>query len=283
MTAAMDLARQRPREFEYTWDDFNVLRGLSSSHSGIIVSDDKFDMFYTRLSRRIRELKLKDFKSYCQYLDAHRDQEFTEFINAITTNLTAFFRENHHFEYLQQTVIPELQQRNAATRRLRVWSAGCSTGEEAYSIAMMLRENLPRAWDARILATDLDTNVLATAASGVYAAERIDGLPQARVKRWFLRGTGTHRSQVRIKPELQQMISFKQLNLMGAWPMRGPFDFIFCRNVLIYFDRETKQRLAERYAGLLREGGCLFIGHSESLHQLATRFELVGNTIYRLK
>ncbi len=283
MAAAMDVVRKKPREFEYTWDDFNVLRELSSAHSGIIVSDDKFDMFYTRLARRIRELKLRDFKSYCQYLDAHRDQEFTEFINAITTNLTAFFRENHHFEYLQATVLPELLRRNAATRRLRVWSAGCSTGEEAYSIAMTLQENLPAGWDARILATDLDTNVLAAAASGIYAAERIDGLPPARVKRWFLRGTGAHRNQVRVKPALQQMISFKQLNLMGDWPMSGLFDFIFCRNVLIYFDRETKQRLVGRYAGLLREGGCLFIGHSESLHQLATRFELIGHTIYRLK
>ncbi len=282
-TAAMEMVRKKPREFEYTWEDFNVLRKLSNAHSGIIVPDDKFDMFYSRLARRIRELKLRDFKSYCQYLDAHQEQEFTEFINAITTNLTAFFRENHHFEYLQATVFPELLQRNAATRRVRVWSAGCSTGEEAYSIAMTLLENLPRGWDMKILATDLDTNVLAAAASGVYAVERIDGLPEKRVKRWFLRGTGTHKNQVRVKPELQQMVSFKQLNLMGDWPMRGLFDFIFCRNVLIYFDRETKQRLAERYASLLRDGSCLFIGHSESLHQLDTRFQLIGNTIYRLK
>ncbi len=281
--AAMDMERKKNREFEYTWEDFNVLRQLSNAHSGIIVPDDKFDMFYSRLARRIRELKLKDFNSYCQYLKANPDQEFTEFINAITTNLTAFFRENHHFEYLQKTVLPELLLRNAANRRIRVWSAGCSTGEEAYSIAMTLRENLPNGWNIKILATDLDTNVLAAAASGVYAVERLDGLPAGRVKRWFLRGTGSHENQVRAKPELRQMISFKQLNLMGDWPMRGQFDFIFCRNVLIYFDRETKQRLAERYAGLLRDGSCLFIGHSESLHQLDTRFQLIGNTIYRLK
>lgn len=283
VAVAMDRVRKKNREFEYTWEDFNVLRKLSNAHSGIIVPDDKFDMFYSRLARRIRELKLRDFKSYCQYLDTHPEQEFTKFINAITTNLTAFFRENHHFEYLQKTVLPELLQRNAASRRIRVWSAGCSTGEEAYSIAMTLLENLPGSWDMKILATDLDTNVLAAAASGVYAVERIDGLPERRVKRWFLRGTGTHKNQVRVKPELQRMVSFKQLNLMGDWPMQGLFDVIFCRNVLIYFDRETKQRLAARYAGLLRDGSCLFIGHSESLHQLDTRFQLIGNTIYRLK
>ena len=273
--------QQRQREFDYTRADFDFLRKISNQHSGILVSDDKFDMFYSRLSKRVRGLGLSDFKSYCQYLEKNPDQEFVEFINAVTTNLTSFFRENHHFEYLRETVIPELLKKSNGSRRISAWSAGCSTGEEPYSIAMTLLENLPAGWELKILATDLDTNVLANASSGVYSADRIDGLPEKRIKKWFLRGKGGQQNRVRAKPELQKIIHFKQLNLMGEWPMQGMFDFIFCRNVLIYFDRETKQRLAERYAGLLKDSSPLFIGHSESLHQLSTRFDLVGNTIYR--
>ncbi|OAI18103.1 chemotaxis protein CheR [Methylomonas koyamae] len=269
------------REFEYTQADFDILRKISNQHSGILVPDDKFDMFYSRLAKRLRLLGLASFKEYCQYLTDHPADEFTEFINSVTTNLTSFFRENHHFEYLTETVVPELLKKKAAVRQVKIWSAGCSTGEEPYSLAMALKESLPAGWDLKILATDLDTNVLATAANGVYSADRAAGMSEQRLKRWFQKGRGRQANKVRVKPELRAAVTFRQLNLMRDWPMRGRFDAIFCRNVLIYFDRQTKTKLAERYASLLETGGYLFIGHSESLHQLDTAFEPIGNTIYR--
>jgi len=272
---------EKSREFEYTRDDFNFLRTLSNQHSGILVPDDKFDMFYSRLSKRVRLLGFSQFKQYCQYLKNHQDEEFTEFINAVTTNLTSFFRENHHFEFLSQSLLPELLKRNLPQRQIRIWSAGCSTGEEPYSLAMTLMENVPHDWDIKILATDLDTNVLAAAAEGIYPLDRVESISEQRLKLWFQKGTGAQNNRVRVKAPLRNLIHFRQLNLMQEWPMRGFFDAIFCRNVLIYFDRQTKERLANRYAGLLREGGHLFIGHSESLHQLDTPFNLLGNTIYK--
>jgi chemotaxis protein methyltransferase CheR len=272
---------QKMREFEYTKADFDLLRTVSNQHSGILVPDDKFDMFYSRLSKRLRVLGLDSFSAYYRYLMAHPDEEFTEFINAITTNLTAFFRENHHFEFIKHTVIPELLKKNASTRQVRVWSAGCSTGEEPYSLAMTLKEHLPADWTIKILATDLDTQVLQTAAEAIYPLDRVNGIAETRMKRWFQRGTGDQADKVRVKPELRRLIQFNQLNLMQDWPMKSLFDFIFCRNVLIYFDKETKLTLALRYGQLLPPNGYLFIGHSESLHQLNTGFGLVGNTIYK--
>lgn len=273
--------KEKMREFEYTLADFDVLRKLSNQYSGILVPDDKFDMFYSRLSKRLRMLGFSHFKQYCQYLQSNPDEEFTEFINAVTTNLTSFFRENHHFDYLSRTVIPELLKSKQGQRQIKVWSAGCSTGEEPYSLAMTLKERVPEDWDIKILATDLDTNVLATAAEGIYGLDRLGGISEPRLKRWFQRGSGAQSNKVRVKAELRQLIQFKQLNLMQEWPMKGCFDFIFCRNVLIYFDRDTKAMLAKRYASLLQDGSHLFIGHSESLHQLDTGFSLIGNTIYK--
>ncbi len=273
--------KEKMREFEYTLADFDVLRKLSNQYSGILVPDDKFDMFYSRLSKRLRMLGFSHFKQYCQYLQSHPDEEFTEFINAVTTNLTSFFRENHHFDYLSRTFIPELLKSKQGQRQIKVWSAGCSTGEEPYSLAMTLKERVPEDWDIKILATDLDTNVLATAAEGIYGLDRLGGISEPRLKRWFQRGSGAQSNKVRVKAELRQLIQFKQLNLMQEWPMKGCFDFIFCRNVLIYFDRDTKAMLAKRYASLLQDGSHLFIGHSESLHQLDTGFSLIGNTIYK--
>ncbi|WP_031433301.1 CheR family methyltransferase [Methylomarinum vadi] len=272
---------EKSREFTYTWDDFNVLRKISNEHSGILVPDDKFDMFYSRLSKRIRLLGLNDFKHYCLFLQNNPDLEFTEFINAITTNLTSFFRENHHFEFLRKKLIPELLKKNNATKQIKVWSAGCSTGEEPYSLAMTLAETVPGDWRIRILATDLDTNVLQTAANGVYLTDGVSGVSQQRLQRWFKKGSGMNADKVKVKQELQRLIVFKQLNLIREWPMKGYFDFIFCRNVLIYFDKKTKQTLANRYARMLPIGAHLFIGHSESLHQLDTGFKLLGNTVYQ--
>jgi chemotaxis protein methyltransferase CheR len=273
--------QEKDREFKFTVDDFNFLRKLSNEHSGIQVPDERFDMFYSRLSKRVRKLGLSNFKEYCHYLTNHSDDEFTEFINAITTNLTAFFRENHHFEYLRDVVLPEVMVRNKSSRQIKVWSAGCSTGEEPYSLAITLMENVPADWDIKILATDLDTNVLQTAIDGVYTEERVSGVSEQRLKRWFMRGKSSQIGQVKIRSELQQIIQFKQLNLMKEWPMKCHFDFIFCRNVLIYFDRETKTMLAKRYADMLASQSWLFIGHSESLNQLSSNFALVACTTYR--
>jgi len=269
------------REFEYTREDFDVLRKISNAHSGILVPDDKFDMFYSRLSKRVRLHGLSNFKEYCHYLTNHSELEFTAFINAVTTNLTSFFREKHHFEYLKHTVLPEVLKRNSNTKKITVWSAGCSTGEEPYSLAMTLLENVPGDWDIKILATDLDTNVLQTASAGIYTRDKVDGLSASTLKKWFKRGIGVNSNKVKISKACQVLIRFKQLNLMQEWPMKSNFDFIFCRNVLIYFDRETKEYLAQRYGKLLVAGSHLFIGHSESLHQLDTDFNLIGNTIYK--
>jgi chemotaxis protein methyltransferase CheR len=273
--------QEKEREFKFTVDDFNFLRKLSNEYSGIQVPDERFDMFYSRLSKRVRKLGLNNFREYCHYLTEHSEDEFTEFINAITTNLTAFFRENHHFDYLRDIVIPEVLNRNKSSRQIKVWSAGCSTGEEPYSLAITLLENVPADWEIKILATDLDTNVLQTAIDGVYAEERVSGVSEQRLKRWFMRGKSAQSGQVKVRPELQQIIQFRQLNLMKDWPMKSHFDFIFCRNVLIYFDRETKTTLAKRYAEMLASKAWLFIGHSESLNQLSKEFELVACTTYR--
>lgn len=270
---------EKEREFNFTVENFNFLRQMSNAHSGIQVPDERFDMFYSRLVKRVRKLGLNNFSEYCDYLVNNHADEFTNFINAITTNLTSFFREKHHFDYLRDVVIPDLLIRNAATKQIRIWSAGCSTGEEPYSLAMTLLENVPANWDIRILATDLDTQVLQFAADGVYPEDRVAELPIEILKRWFMKGKFSSEN-VRVKTELQAIIQFKYLNLMEEWPMKTPFDVIFCRNVLIYFNRETKSRLAKRYAQLLVSKSWLFIGHSESLNHLTSEFELVAATSY---
>ena len=276
--------QSKTREFEFTRRDFDFLRKVSNSRTGIVVSDDKFDMFYSRLSRRVRLLGLKDFSEYCDLISNEKEErEVLELVNALTTNLTAFFRENHHFEYLTHTLVPEFLQRNRESRRLRIWSAGCSTGEEPYSLSIALRESLPETggWDVRILATDIDSAVLAKAADAIYPIERVAGVEQGRLRRWFQRGRGARSGMVRLKPEIKSLIEFHQLNLIQEWAMSEPMDAIFCRNVMIYFDKKTKAKLVERYANTLCDGGYLFIGHSESLFNLTDCFELIGNTVYR--
>lgn len=270
------------REFLFTDSDFAFLSRLAYEHTGIRLGDNKRQMVYGRLARRIRELGLGSFRDYCARVERDPQQELGELVNAITTNLTAFFRENHHFEHLAGTALPEIMARNAATRRLRVWSAGCSTGEEAYSIAMTLAEAADLSgWDARILATDIDTNVVAKANAGVYAEDRVRNIDPRRLRRWLRHGTGAHAGRYRVAEALAGMIAFRQLNLLGPWPMRGPFDVIFCRNVVIYFDKETQRKLFARYADILAPHGYLYIGHSETLFQISDRFRPVGGTIYR--
>ncbi len=272
------------REFEFNDKHFNTLRTLVSKHTGIHLSDAKRELVYSRISRRLRKLGMRGFDAYCSMLESNTDdEELVNFVNAVTTNLTSFFREGHHFTYLGDEVLPRLVEKNQASRRIRIWSAGCSTGEEPYSIAITVLEKLGhlRDWDIRILATDIDSDVVATGRAGIYAYERIEGLDKKLQSRWFKQGKGEQTGLVRVDPALQALISFRQLNLMQEWPIRGPFDVIFCRNVVIYFDKETQRVLFDRYANLLGPEGNLFIGHSENLFKVSDRFELIGRTIYK--
>ncbi len=271
------------REFRFTERDFDRIRTLVKQQTGITLSEAKREMVYSRLSRRLRQLQLESFDRYCALLEQRDTDELTQFVNAITTNLTAFFREAHHFEYLASTVLPALRHEKTHSRRLWIWSAGCSTGEEPYSIAIVLKETFPLAdgWKVTILATDIDSHVLETAKRGVYPMERLNGITPQRLKRWFQKGIGTKTGLVRVVPALQELIRFRQLNLMHDWPMREPFDIIFCRNVVIYFDKATQKILFDRFANRLTQQGYLFVGHSESLFNLSQRFKLIGKTIYR--
>ncbi len=281
----MAIVENTSREFQFTQRDFNKLRKIANEYTGIVVTDDKYDMYYSRLVKRLRKFNLKSFSEYVVYLEKNRDTEFTPFIDSITTNLTSFFRENHHFEYLKSNIVPDLLGRNAGYRELRTWSAGCSTGEEPYSIAMTLLEVMAQAngVNPRILASDIDTTVISKASSGIYDLSRLDGLALNTKKRWFYRGKGSKSGMVRVSPELQKIISFKQVNLMNDFPMKEKFHVIFCRNVVIYFDRPTKTDLLNRFADQLEPNGYLILGHSESIQGLSNRFETVGKTIYRKK
>lgn len=277
------LALSGDREFRFTNSDFEKIRTFVKSQTGINLSDAKKNLVYGRLARRLREIHMSSFSEYLDYVKNDNEDELVNFINAITTNLTSFFREKHHFEFLKKEAIPRLLKANQHTRRLRAWSAGCSTGEEPYSLAMTLKESISdiASWDAKILATDLDTNVLAHGKNGVYDVSRIEGLPDSTKRKWFRKGRGDNSGTVRVAPELANLIAFKQLNLMKAWPMKGPFDFIFCRNVVIYFDKDTQRQLFDRYAEILRPDGYIFLGHSESMFKVSDRFKLLGNTIYQ--
>ncbi len=274
------------REFEFTRSDFDYLRQIVNSRTGIVVANEKIDMFYSRLARRVRQLGLENFKQYCDLIRNEKDGvEATQLINAITTNLTSFFREAYHFEFIVESLIPALLRADLKKRRLRIWSAGCSSGEEPYSIAITLNNLglVAKGWDITILATDIDSNVLEHAAAGVYGADQIQSIPEQYVKSGFLRGKGGRFGKVRIKPEVRRMVEFAQLNLNSKWSVPEPMDIVFCRNVIIYFDKESKKFLVERVAENLKPGGYLFIGHSESLFGVSDRFELVGKTIYRKK
>ena len=271
------------REFEFSDANFDRIGQFVSENTGIALSNKKKDMVYGRLAKHVRKSGFGHFDAYCDALESGDEHEQEFLINAITTNLTAFFRENHHFEYLATTLIPKLLKKKAHNKKLRIWSAGCSTGEEAYSIAMVLKESIPDfdEWDIKILATDLDANVLAHGRRGIYRAESIVDISDNRLKRWFRRGRGEQSGLVKVSSELQQMIRFKRLNLLHEWPMKGPFDLIFCRNVVIYFGREVQTILFDRYADILASDAYLFIGHSETLYKMTTRFASLGNTIYR--
>ena len=277
-----DIATQRLREFHFAEEDFQALRALVKSVTGINLTEQKRELVYGRLTRRLRALRLRSFAQYRELL-ARDERELTELCNAITTNLTAFFREPHHFQYLREQWLEPLAADARASRRLRIWSAGCSTGEEPYSIAMTVLEALPHpgSWDVRVLATDLDSEVLERARRGVYPPERTANLGPQRLQRFFIEQPEGRAVNHRIAPEVASLVTFKQLNLMHPLPMKGPLDVIFCRNVVIYFDKDTQRELFTRIGRLQRPGNLLFLGHSESLFKVCESYGLIGKTIYR--
>lgn len=265
--------------------EFKFLRQFVYDQCGIALSEQKRQLVQGRLVRRLRALGLKDFAGYCQLLQNDPDSELGELASAISTNVTAFFREMHHYDLLVDELLPNwLEQKRRQGDRLRIWSAGCSTGEEPYALAMVLAEAIERSGrqvDAKILATDLSPQALETARRGVYALDRLGGVSEERRRRWFLRGEGDYDGLASVHPRLRELVSILPLNLLHDWPMQGPFDAIFCRNVVIYFDKPTKEKLFSRYARLLPAGGYLFLGHSESMHGLSNEFDLIGRTVYR--
>ena len=278
------MALKRQETLSLTADEFNYVCQFAYDNAGIVLNQSKQEMVYRRFTRIVRERKLPSFSAYCRLLQAQPEREKNYFINAITTNLTSFFRELHHFDFLSQHELPRLLEANKANKRIRIWSSASSTGEEAYSIAMVLSEALDKTlsnWDAKILATDIDSNVLQTAKSGIYSLDSIEGVPKNLKNKYFRKGCEQQTGQSRVSNALQKYITFKQLNLLASWPMRGPFDIIFCRNVIIYFDKETQSRLFERYYNMLAPGGLLILGHSENLGAYQQYFECVGRTIFR--
>ncbi|WP_199096956.1 protein-glutamate O-methyltransferase CheR [Dyella sp. ASV21] len=265
--------------------EFEFLRAFVYEHCGISLGEHKRQLVQGRLLRRLRALKLRDFADYCELLRRDPHGELGELASAISTNVTAFFRESHHFDLLSNELLPRwIAEKKKDGGRLRIWSAGCATGEEPYTLAIVLAEALEKHGaqvDAKILATDLSPQALETARKGVYPIERLEGVSDERRRRWFLRGEGEYAQFACVHPRLRELVSILPLNLLHDWPMQGPFDAIFCRNVVIYFDKPTKQRLFQRYAGLLPEGGYLFLGHSESMYGLNDSFDLIGRTVYR--
>lgn len=278
----------RDPSVKLTDEEFTFICQFVYKNTGIVLNDSKREMLYRRLTRIVRERKLKSFSEYCQLLKKQGDKEKDYFINAITTNLTSFFRENHHFEFLMKEELPRLMKQKVSMangkKRLRIWSSASSTGEEPYSIAITLFEamkNDATKWDAKILATDIDSNVLAKGKAGVYDVKRIEDLSMQRKEHYFYQGCGNSSNSVKVHDKLKSLITFKQLNLLHDWPMKGPFDVIFCRNVIIYFDKPTQQDLFARYYELLAPGGLLLLGHSENLGNYQQYFENVGRTIFR--
>ncbi len=271
------------KEFELSDREFEWIRSEVKTRTGITLSPQKRDLVYNRLIHRLRNHGLANFRDYRSLLEADQGEELVEFTNALTTNVTAFFREPHHFEYLRSHVFPELKKRHKDDRRVRIWSSGCSSGEEPYTVAMTVAENFADSdgFDVKILATDLDTNVLEHASAGVYAEQRLSGIDQKKLVRWFQRGRGEHEGQFRVRDQLRDMITFRQLNLMDEWPMKGPFDIVFCRNVIIYFDKPMQKKIIDRYGDLLAPGGYLMLGHSESLASDRHEFQSLGKTMHR--
>lgn len=262
---------------------FAQFQKLIHSVTGISMSDAKKYLVFRRVINRVKAAGSPDVDSYLARLQAGDPAELEQFCNAVTTNLTSFFREAHHFAFLREKCLPAYRSKGKKqSQALKIWSAGCSTGEEPYSIAMTVRESMPEATEqtVKILATDLDTDVLATASNGVYAQNRLRGLSEERMRRFFLRRKTSTGFEIKARDDLKDLITFRPLNLMNDWPMSGKFDIIFCRNVMIYFDRPTQKRLIDRFAQYLKDDGYLIVGHSESMNHFDSPFEVVGQTIH---
>jgi chemotaxis protein methyltransferase CheR len=262
-------------EFELTLRDFDRVRRLIRERAGISLSPGKRNMVYSRLSRRLRILGLDDFSGYLDGVESGELDEDVEFINALTTNLTSFWREAHHFPMLAAHL-----KRRSAHGPLKAWCCAASTGEEPYTIAITaLQAGVASSF--KLLATDIDTNVLETARSGVYSLDRLQGVDPETVKRYFMKGRGANEGKTRVRPEVAALAEFRQLNLLApSWPVRGPFSVIFCRNVMIYFDKPTQHAVLRRLADLLEPGGLLFAGHSENFSEAKDWLRACGRTVY---
>lgn len=270
---------QDEREFEFTAQDFARVRKLIYQHAGISLSDAKTDMVYSRIGRRLRAVGHDSFKQYLDDLEQNQNpDEWEAFTNALTTNLTSFFREEHHFPILADHLV-KLQ------KPIRIWCSAASTGEEPYTIAMTACEAFGTLKPpVEIYATDIDTNVLATASRGVYPYERVSKLSEKRRRDFFQKGTGQNEGSVRVRNELRSLITFAQLNLLDEqWPMKDQFDAIFCRNVMIYFDKPTQTKILSRFVPLMKPNTLLFAGHSENFLYVSNALQLLGKTVYQLK
>jgi chemotaxis protein methyltransferase CheR len=276
MDSKADASGMQGREFAWTSADFDRVQDLIYRRAGISLHDGKHAMVYSRLSRRLRDTGHQSFKEYLSWLEATEGAEWQEFVNALTTNLTSFFREQHHFQIFAE----HLKSRPAAAS-WKVWCAAASTGEEPYSIIMTALEALGSRPHFSLQASDIDSKVLATAANGVYKAESLKGISPGQMQAFFMRGKGANAGMVRVKPELKQLVEFLIVNLIkDDWPFKEPFDVVFCRNVMIYFDADTQRRVLERIHRVMKPGGILFVGHAENFSDSKDLFVLKGKTAY---
>jgi chemotaxis protein methyltransferase CheR len=269
-------------EYAFTARNFEQIANFLREQTGIALNDGKATLVYSRLAKRLRKLGIANFNQYCDFIESKDGvDERNAMIAALTTNVTRFFREPHHFEHLRRSVAPRLIDAAKAGARVRLWSAACSSGEEPYSIALTLFDLCPDLgrYDLRILATDIDPNVVARAKAGIYRDEAVAPIASAMRERWLTRERGDEKLW-RIKDEVRALITFNELNLIGAWPMRGRFDVVFCRNVVIYFEEETQVFLWNRFKSVLTPDGRLYIGHSERID--VKGYVSDGLTIYKL-
>ncbi len=268
-------------EFVLTQSDFRMISGLLQAETGIALHEGKATLLYSRLGKRLRALGLREFSHYCELLNRpDGEEERGRMVRSLTTNVTRFFREPHHFTHLKDHVLPPLLHTAERGGRVRIWSAACSTGQEPYSIALTILGLLPKAsqFDIRVLATDIDTAVLQDADAGLYPKESMTSVPTSDLERWFERKN----DQWQAATELRSLVSFRPLNLIKPFPMKGPFDAIFCRNVVIYFNEPEQQAIWSRFEPLLTPNGSLFVGHSERVTgPAASRFDSCGITIYQ--
>jgi chemotaxis protein methyltransferase CheR len=272
-------------DFAFTNEDFNRIAALLQQDSGIHLQQSKASLVYSRLAKRLRALRIESFRDYCKLVDQDRDERMN-MLAALTTNVTRFFREPHHFEHLKTQVLPPLLESARRGGAVRLWSAACSSGQEPYSVALSILSLMPDAAsrDIKVLATDIDPNMVERGRSGVYSPAELRDLPADLKRRWFTADASDGQGNLRVVDELRALVAFRPLNLIGHWPMRRPFHAIFCRNVVIYFEESTQSKLWSRLVPLLAPGGCLYIGHSERVTGPAlSRVDSVDITTYRTR